>query len=137
MFINLARPVEHFYLSSLSPSEQVLNSFKEEMAPKNAILQSSKKENIGSTSEGFVKASIAYANRSTRAMTRSMTKATASITLKQPAVAPTLQSHKTQNFGFNLPTDGINQTACLPNLKLKPLAIFNIRKTLPCGLDEF
>jgi len=39
------------YLSSLSPSEQVLHFLKEEMAPKNAILQSLKKETIESISE--------------------------------------------------------------------------------------
>jgi len=70
-------------------------------------------------------------------MTRSMTKAAAFITLKQQVVPPTLQSRKTQKFGSNLPSDGVNQTTCLPNLKLKPLAIFNIRKILPCGLDKF
>ena len=103
------------------------------MAPKNAL----KKKTIESTSEGSAKANIASNNRSTRAMTRSMTKVAASITLKQQAVAPTLQSRKTQNFGFNLLADGVNQTACLPNLKLKTLAIFNIKKALPCGIEKF
>jgi len=70
-------------------------------------------------------------------MNRSITKAAASITLKQQVIAPTLQSRKTQKFGSNLPTNGVNQTTCLPKWKLKPLAIFNMRKTLPYGLDEF
>ena len=127
----------HLYLSSLSASEQVLHSLKEEMAPKNVILQSPKKETIGSTSEGSTKASIAFGNRSTKMVTRSMTKAATSITLKQQIVALSLQSRKTQNFSFNLPAERANQTACLPNSKLKTLAIFNIRKVLPCGLEEF
>ena len=108
MFTNLARSVGHLYLSSLSPSEQVLNSFKEEMALKNVILQSSKRENIGSTSEGTANASIAYTNRSTKVMTKSMTKAAAFITSKEQVVAPTLQSRKTQKIGSNLPFDGVN-----------------------------
>ena len=66
-----------------------------------------------------------------------MTKVATTITPKQKVVTPILQSCKTQKFGSNLPVDGINQTAFLPNLKLKPFAIFNIRKTLPCELDEF
>ena len=103
------------------------------MAPKNAL----KKETIESTSEGSANANIASDNRSTKAMIRSMTEAAASITLKQQVVAPTLQSRKTQNFGFNLPADGVDQIACLPNLKLKSLVVFNMRKTLPGGLDEF
>jgi len=112
---------------------QNLHSFEDNVAPKNAL----KKKTIESTSEGSAKASIPSNNRSTRAMTRSMTKAADSITLKQQAVAPTLQSRKIQNFGFNLPADRVNQTACLPNLKLKTLAIFNIKKVLPCGLEKF
>ena len=103
------------------------------MAPKNAL----KKETIESTSEGSANANIASDNRSTKAMIRSMTEAAASITLKQQVVAPTLQSRKTQNFGFNLPADGVDQIACLPNLKLKTLAIFNIKEVLPCGLEKF
>jgi len=95
------------------------------------------RKTIGSTSEGSTKASIAFDNPSTRMVTKSMTKAAASITLKQQAVAPTLQSCKTQNFGLDLPADGVNQTACLPNLKLKILAVFNIKKALPCGLEKF
>jgi len=137
VFTNLARPVGYLCLSSLSPGGQVIHSFKEEMTPKNAIIQSSKKETIGPTSEGSLKASIAYGNRSTRVTTRSMTRAAASITWKQPVVTPTLQSRKTQKFGSNLPINEVNQTVCLPKLKLKPLAIFNMRKTLPHGLEEF
>ena len=137
MFTNLAYKVGHLYLSSLSLNEQVLNSFKEEMAPKNAILESSKRENIGSTSKGSAKASIASGSRSTRVMTRSMIKVAAFVTLKEQVVAPTLQSRKTQKIGSNLPFDGVNQTTCFPNLKLKPLTVFDIRKTLPHGMDEF
>jgi len=96
-----------------------------------------KKEAIESTSEGSTKASITSRNRSTGVMTRSTTKVATSITPKQQVVTSTFQSHKTQKFGFNLPIDRVNQTAFLPNLKLKPFAIFNIRKTLPCELDEF
>ena len=82
MFTNLTRSVGPLYLSSISPSEQVLHSLKKEMAPKNVILQSSKNETIRSTSEGSTKASIAFGNQGTRVMTRSMTKAAAFITLK-------------------------------------------------------
>jgi len=66
-----------------------------------------------------------------------MAKATASIILKQQVMAPTLQSHETQTSGSILRADKVNQTACLSNLKLKSLANFNIRKTLPRGMDEF
>ena len=66
-----------------------------------------------------------------------MTKAAASITLKQQAMALTLQSCKTQNFGVNLPANEVNETACLPNLKLKTLGIFNIKKAPPRGLKRF
>jgi len=67
----------------------------------------------------------------------STTKVAAFITPKQQVVTPTLQPCKTQKFGFNLPVDGVNEIAFLPNLKLKPFAVFSIRKTLPCELDEF
>jgi len=53
------------------------------MTPKNVILQSSKKEAIGSTFEESTKASIMSDNRSTGVMTRSMTKVATSITPKQ------------------------------------------------------
>jgi len=53
------------------------------MAPKNAILQSSKKKTTESTSERSTKASIASGNQNTKVMTRNMTKAAAFITLKQ------------------------------------------------------
>jgi len=49
-------------LSSLSPSDKVPHSFKEEMTPKNVILQSLKKKTIGSASEGSIDASIASGN---------------------------------------------------------------------------
>jgi len=70
-------------------------------------------------------------------MFRSTSKATASITLKQQIVAPTLQSCKTQKFGSNFLVDGGNQIACLPNLKLHSITVFNTRKTLPREMDEF
>jgi len=60
-----------------------------------------------------------------------MNKAAASITLKQQIVAPTLQSRKTQKFGSNLPADRINQTVCLPKLKLKPLSSNLYQSFLP------
>ena len=67
-----------------------------------------------------------------------MTRPAVSITLlKQQVTTPTLQSHETQKFGSNLSVNEVNQTVCLPKLKLKPLAIFNMRKTLPHGLEEF
>jgi len=44
------------------------------MAPKNVIIQSSKKETIGSTFEGSAKTTIASGNRSTGVRTISMTK---------------------------------------------------------------
>jgi len=62
VFTNLACSVGLLCLSSLSPNEQVLQSLKEEMAPKNVILQSSKKETIRSTSEGSAKTSVAFGN---------------------------------------------------------------------------
>jgi len=127
----------HLCLSSPSPSKQVQHSFEEEMAPEHVILQSSKKKTIGSTSKVSVKASIASGNRNTKMMTRSMTKVATSITPKEQVVTPTLRSSKTQKFGSNLPADEVNQTVFLPNLKLKPFGIFNIRKTLPCALDKF
>ena len=99
------------------------------MAPKNANIQSSKKETIGSGSKGSAKASIAYDNQSIRVTTRIMTRAAVSITLKQQLVTLTLQSRKTQKIGSNLPVNEVDQTICLPKLKLKPLAIFNMRKT--------
>ena len=52
-------------------------------------------------------------------------------------MGPTLQSRKAQNPSFTLPVDGINQIACLPNLKLNSVDVFNMRKTSPYGLDEF
>jgi len=137
MFTNLACPMEHLCLSSHSASKPVINSFEEDMAPKNVIIQSSKKENIGSTSKGSAKASIASGSRSTRVMTRSMIKVAAFVTLKEQVVAPTLKSSKAQKFGSNLPSNGVNQAACLLNLKLKPLTTFNIRKTLVHGINEF
>jgi len=70
-------------------------------------------------------------------MIKSMTRDVASITLKEQVVALTFQSHKHQNFGSTLHTDGVIQTAYLPNLKLKYLTIFNVRKTLSYALDEF
>jgi len=79
----LAHSVGLLCLSSPSQGEQVLHSFKEEMARKNDILQSSKNETIGSTYEGSAKASVAFGNQSTRVITRSMTRAPASIILKQ------------------------------------------------------
>ena len=131
----LARSMGLLYLLSLSPSKQVLHFFEEEMTPENVILQSSKKETIGSTFEVSVKASIESGNRSIGMMIRSMTKAAAFITPKQQVVTPTLQSCKTQSS--NLPADEVNQTVFLPNLKPKPFDVFNMRKTLPCALDEF
>ena len=85
-------------LSSLSPSKQVLQCFEEEMAPKNVILQSSKKETSRSTSEGAAKTSIASDNRSIRLMTRSMTKAAAFITLKQQVMAQLFNYAKVQTL---------------------------------------
>jgi len=90
------------------------------------------KETIGSTSEVSVKASIASGNRNTKMMTKIAT----SITPKQQAVTTTLQSCKTQEFGSNLPADGVKQTVFLLNLKLKPFGVFHMRKTLPCALDS-
>jgi len=82
--------VGHLCLSSLSPSKQVPHSFKEDIAPKNAILQSSKKKAIGSTYERSAKASIASSNQSTGVTTRRLTKVAASITPKQQVMALTL-----------------------------------------------
>ena len=50
---------------------------------------------------------------------------------------PTLQWCKPQKFSSNLLTDGVNWITRLPNLKLHSLTVFNIRKTLPHGIDEF
>jgi len=136
VFTNLAWSVGHLCLSSLSPSKQ-LHFFEEDMTPKKAILQPSKKKTIRSAYEGSIKASTGSGNQSTKVMTRSTSKADAFITLKKQVVTLTLQSHKTQKFDLNLPSDGISQTACLSNLKLKPLTAFNTRKTLPQGMDEF
>ena len=68
------------------------------MAAKNAIRQPPKKETIKSTSEGPTKASIVHGDRSASVMTRSTTKATASITLKQQVEISTLQSRKTKKI---------------------------------------
>lgn len=35
-----------------------------------------------------------------------------------------------------MPLDGVNQTAFLPNLKMKPFTVFNVGKSLPIRLDE-
>ena len=66
-----------------------------------------------------------------------MAKVVAYIALKQKVVALTLPSHKMQNFSCNLLATGINQSACLPNLKLKSLAVLNMGKTISHGMDGF
>ena len=88
-------------------------------------------------SKGFAKASITSNNRSTVAMIKSMTKATISLTLKQQVMALTVQSRKNQNLSSNLPSDGVNKITRVPNLKLNSITIFNMRKTLSPGIDEF
>ena len=107
------------------------------MTPKKAILQPSKKKTIRSAYEGSIKAITGSGNQSTKVITRSTSKADAFITLKKQVTTLTLQSHKTQKFDSNLPSDGVRQTACLSNMKLKPLTACNTRKTSPQGMDEF
>jgi len=105
--------VGQLYLTSLSSSKQALHSFKENMAPKNATLQPSKKEIIEFSFKGFANANIAFDNRSIGLIIKSTTMVLASIHPKtQQVVAPTFQSHKTQNLGSTFPAYVVNQTAC-------------------------
>jgi len=74
--------VGHLCLLSLSPRKQ-FHFFKEDMTPKNVILQPSKKKTIGFAYDGSTKDNIGSGNQSNKVMTRSMSKADAFFTLKK------------------------------------------------------
>ena len=82
MFINFWHAGETSHVSSsLSSSKQVLHSFEEEMALKNIIPRSSKKDTTEYVFEGSVKASIRSGKRNIGVMTRSMTQVASYITI--------------------------------------------------------
>jgi len=99
------------------------------MAPKNAVIQSSRKA-VRSASQVSITASAASGG----VMTRSMTKAATTITREQIIVAAPSQSLKIQNLGSKV-SNGVNQIASNV-LKQKFVIVFIMPQTIPHGMDE-
>ena len=116
-------------LPLISFSKPTTNSFKDDMAPKYTVTQSSRKV-TRPTSQGSTALSTTYDG----VMTRSMAKAVASSAREQAAMAATSKSRKVQN-GDSKITDGATQIA--PDA-LKQISIigFNMPRTFPSRMDE-
>ena len=124
----LARPVDNS-TSHLFLQATTTNHFEEDMASKNAVVQSSRKA-TRSTSQG----STAVSAASGRVMTRSMAKAAAS-SAKEPAVATATSKLRNAPNGNSKIVDGVTQIAS-DALKQKSVVGFNMPQTIPRGMDE-
>ena len=123
MFTNLARSVgPSLPLISFS-KPRTLHSFEDDMAPKNAIPQPSRKA-VRSTSQGSTTASVTSGG----VMTRSMAKAAAVIAIKQSVGIVPSQSRGIPSLDSNLP-EGVNKVHSHP-LKQKSVAGFKMHPTM-------
>jgi len=126
----LARPMGHSLPLISFSKVQTLHSFKDNIVPKNTIIQSLSKA-VWSASQRSTTASAA----SDSVMTRNMTKAVATaITEDQLIMAAPSQSHKIQNIGSKV-SAGVNQIASNV-LKQKSIVGFIIPQIIKHGMDE-
>ena len=108
---------------------QTLHFPEDDMAPKNAIPQLSRRA-VRSTSQGSTTASIT----SSGVMTRSMAKATAVIAMKQSVRTVPSQSRKIPSLDSNL-LEGVNEVTSHP-LTQKSVAGFKMHPTTCQEMDE-
>jgi len=129
VFINFWHARWDISSSHLFLQTTTTNHFEEDMASKNAVVQSSKKA-IRSTSQG----STAVNAASGGVITRSMAKATARSATKQAVVTATSQSCKKINGDSKIANE-VSKIASYP-LKQKSVAGSNMPQTIPCRMDE-
>ena len=129
MFTNLARPVGHSLPLISFSKPQTLHSLEDNMTPKTALSQPSRKA-VRSTSQESTTASVTTSG----VMTRSMAKAAAVIAIKQSVGIVPLQSRKIPSLDSNQPK-GVNKVTSYP-LKQRSVAGFKMHQIIPQGMDE-